>query len=66
MAVKGKGKGKAKKTSASTTTSTTKVPKEGVVIPKQTLSKIIPLKSDLRIEDLDEDVLKERFLINFF
>jgi len=53
-----KGKSKKKITSASSTAS--KTPKEGVVIPKQTLQKIIPLKNDLRIEDLDENVLKER------
>ncbi|ORX45971.1 hypothetical protein BCR36DRAFT_372460 [Piromyces finnis] len=62
MAVKNKdsSKGKSKKSSVSTAASTTSKVQKDVVIPKQTLSKIIPLKSDLRIEDLDEDVLKER------
>jgi len=69
MATKAKGKSKSKaegkskkKASPATTSSSAKTPKESIIIPKQTLQKIIPLKSDLHIEDLDEDVLKERFI----
>jgi len=58
---KGKSDGKSKKKSPSAATSTSKN-KESVIIPKETLQKIIPLKNDLHIEDLDEDVLKERSL----
>ncbi|KAL6590002.1 hypothetical protein U3516DRAFT_819458 [Neocallimastix sp. 'constans'] len=53
-------KGKSKKKEASGVSTPPKSAKEGVVIPKQTLQKIIPLKNDLRIEDLDENILKER------
>jgi len=53
-------KGKSKKKEASTVSTPSKPAKEGVVSPKQTLQKIIPLKNDLRIEDLDENILKER------
>jgi len=58
-------KGKSKKKEASGVSTPPKSAKEGVVIPKQTLQKIIPLKNDLRIEDLDENILKERFCYNF-